>query len=121
MRISDWSSDVCSSDLCVVIHRHPENGCIIVSARWNAEEVHEDEDGDAAAPGWGKVGTFSCDVWRVLALDQQTAVKRMIAGGCSAGDADKILSDYLTSGDVFAENIVHLDAIGSASGREKVC
>src|SRR3546814_6122879 len=68
MRISDWSSDVCSSDLhaeqhdiaytqtentCVVIHRHPENGCIIVSARWNAEEVHEDADGDAAAPGRG--------------------------------------------------------------------
>src|SRR3546814_11249070 len=98
MRISDWSSDVCSSDLCVVIHRHPENGCIIVSARWNAEEVHEDEDGDAAAPGWGKVGTFSCDVWRVLALDQQTAVKRMIAGGCSAGDAAKNLSDYPPSG-----------------------
>src|SRR3546814_8021019 len=33
----------------------------------------------------------------------------MIAGGCSAGDADKILSDYLTSGDVYAVNIVHLD------------
>src|SRR3546814_5277444 len=42
-------------------------------------------------------------------LFRSTAVKRMIAGGCSAGDADKILSDYLTSGDVYAENIVHLD------------
>src|SRR3546814_4530377 len=30
------------------------------------------------------------------------------AGGCSAGDADKILSDYLTSGDVYDENIVQI-------------
>src|SRR3546814_569081 len=69
-----------TENTCVVIHRHPENGCIIVSARWNAEEVHEDEDGDAAAPGWGKVGTFSCDVWRVLALDQQTDRKSVAWG-----------------------------------------
>lgn len=98
-----------TTNTCVVVHRHPTSGRIIVSARWNPSERGEDKDGDAAAPGWEKVGTFSCDIWRVTAIDKQTAVARMIDGGCEAHRAETALDTYLASNDAYAENIVRLD------------
>jgi hypothetical protein len=97
-----------TGNTCVVAHRQPDTGRIIVSARWNDDEADEDADGDANAPGWEKIGNFSCDVWRVLALDKATAVALMRAGGCTDA-SDTVLADYLASDDCYAKNVVSVD------------
>src|SRR3546814_4772622 len=40
MRISDWSSDVCSSDLTVRFGRFWYDGANVLTHRWAAEHIH---------------------------------------------------------------------------------
>ncbi|QAY80271.1 hypothetical protein [Sphingosinicella sp. BN140058] len=90
----------------VVAHLHPTSGRIIVSECWTSDGK-EDADGDAAALGWKKIGTFSCDVWRVTAVDQATACALMTAGGNASARAT--LDAYLASDDTYAQNVLRLD------------
>src|SRR3546814_8857316 len=49
MRISDWSSDVCSSDLHVFVDRHRHELAAVVDAERQADEIRQDRR--TARPG----------------------------------------------------------------------
>src|SRR3546814_11562278 len=64
MRISDWSSDVCSSDLGVVLDRlHGEVHAAIAQGRHQAVEVIGRARGEGAPIGVdaGDIATLDCD------------------------------------------------------------
>lgn len=82
-----------TTNTCVSVHRHPKTHCILITPRWMGEEWEEDADGDAICPGWEKLGSFSCDIWRITAIDFGTAVLRMKDGGCDTPEAT--LTRYL--------------------------
>lgn len=100
-------------------------GRLMVTERWGCDEdgneLPEDENGNMIIEGWKWVGTFSCDVWAVFALDRATAIARMKDGGCD--DAEAELERYLSMAGktieaddhvghheaCYAANIVHLD------------
>lgn len=61
-----------TTNTSVTAWRHPETGAIAIVDRWFGRE--EDEvDGSTPVAGWEKVGDFSCDMWRVTAVDAQVA------------------------------------------------
>src|SRR3546814_20278777 len=95
MRISDWSSDVCSSDLRVT----PEGRF----ANWAANEMPE----RAILRLEGPLGAF------YLREDSQRPIV-MVAGGTGIAPIHAMLDELLTSGAQRAE-------IGRASGRERGC
>ena len=61
-----------TTNTSVSVWRHPDTGVLAVVPRWFGRE--EDEvDGSSPVTGWEKVGDFSCDMWRVTAVDAQVA------------------------------------------------
>src|SRR3546814_8538934 len=56
MRISDWSSDVCSSDLVVM----PELGLVLPGMVIAAGDSHSTTYGAFGVVGFGKIGRASC-------------------------------------------------------------
>src|SRR3546814_13097223 len=92
MRISDWSSDVCSSDLLIAAIPHLHGHCYVVHTRTAGvranDEFHRQVETAHPVDGLG--------AW-VAVIDQQPAA----------------------AADEFA--IRYGDQIGRASGRERVC
>src|SRR3546814_17948385 len=106
MRISDWSSDVCSSDLFV----DPDDAQVketAAAARLTAIQLHGDESPARVAAIKALTGL---DVWKAVPV--RTAAD--IAGARAyAGAADLLLFD--------ATPPKGADQIGRASCRERVC
>lgn len=61
-----------TTNTSVVVWRNPGTGALAVVQKWFGRE--EDEvDGVSPVPDWERVGDFSCDMWRVTAVDAQIA------------------------------------------------
>src|SRR3546814_20313805 len=103
MRISDWSSDVCSSDLRVDRHR----------------EVDNQPGGDAARRT--EHGLAALD-----AVQRQRALRVGERGGAAGGDegiaaaADQVGGKEVGVGSEIADDALD-EEIGRASWRERVC
>ena len=93
-----------TANTCVAVFQD-KKGRVIVTERWN-EEL-EGEDGEVHLAGWTRLGAFSCDMWRIMAFDRETAMARMEIGGST--NAGEELDAYLASGDTYAENVVIAD------------
>lgn len=100
-----------TTNTCVAVRRHPKTGMLMVTERWGTDskgnDLPEDDMGASVVRGWETVGAFSCDMWRVMALDRSSAIARMAAGGCV--DAEAALDAYLASDDCYAGNVLQLD------------
>src|SRR3546814_13896391 len=106
MRISDWSSDVCSSDLRVLadLIERADEGRVLRGNRRRA-----DGGGQRIAPG-ERVGIGERRGPRIEAVEQ-------VEGGRAQLSADKI--GYIS---IISCNINKLQRkIGRASGRKRVC
>src|SRR3546814_3784253 len=71
MRISDWSSDVCSSDLAELKRARVQPGCVLDDLRDAAEQQHLTFGPDPATHAHntlgGMIGNNSCGVHSVMA------------------------------------------------------
>lgn len=98
-----------TTNTCVAVFQHGATGAIAVTERWN-EDLQIDEHGnykdEIDIAGWRRVGTFSCDMWRVTAIDRQVAAGLIAPGKPEAGE--KELGEYLASKGSYADNIVTL-------------
>jgi len=96
-----------TTNTCVAVFQSEATGALLVTERWN-EDLQIDEKGDYAEEitleGWKRLGGFSCDVWRVTAIDREVASGLIESGNPAAGkDA---LATYLASQECYADNIV---------------
>lgn len=96
-------------------------GRLMITERWFDEDWPEDNKGQCIVEGWEYLGDFSCDVWRILAFDRETAISQMTKGGNA--NAVTELNAYLAMAGTkvepddhaghhascYAANIVHLD------------
>lgn len=100
-----------TANTSVAVHRHVKTGRLMITRRWyddaKGNEMREDERGVAIVRGWTSVGSFSCDMWRIMAFDRATAIARMEAGGRT--DAAAELDTYLNSTDAYARNVERVD------------
>src|SRR3546814_15376160 len=96
MRISDWSSDVCSSDLRAVVH--------VVHGSKSGLTLPAIDDIERLAVRYGEAAAIIVDACQLRIAPQ--AVRRYLALGCVV----------LLTGSTFAGG-----QIGSASCRERVC
>lgn len=72
-----------TTNTCVSVWRNPTSGVLAVVPRWGGDE--EDEvDGASPVKGWDRVGDFSCDVWRVTAIDLTVARRHTKEGALDA-------------------------------------
>src|SRR3546814_10826083 len=103
MRISDWSSDLCSSDLCDL------EWPLILAPTGMSRMFHPDgEQGVASA---------AADAGCGYALSTMATASIEDIGAISAGP--KVYQLYLLADD--ALNFASIDQIGRASCRERVC
>jgi len=93
-----------TTNTCVAVYQD-NNGRLIITERWN-DELESDEDEEIILAGWTRVGTFSCDMWRVMAFDKAVAIETMIRGGNENAEAE--LNTYLAGKKDYSDNIVHL-------------
>lgn len=62
------------------------------------------EDGkDVRIRGWKKVGDFSCDIWRVTAIDKSVFAK------ITGHENTESLEQYLASGKSYSNNFAHME------------
>lgn len=87
-----------TTNTSVAVWRDPATGNLAITERWFGRE--EDEvDGVTPVKGWEMVGTFGCDMWRITAMDVQTASKLT---------SPKAVEDYLACDDCYSDNVVRL-------------
>lgn len=87
-----------TTNTSVAVWRDPATGNLAITERWFSRE--EDEvDGVSPVKGWEKVGTFSCDMWRITAMDVETAGKLT---------TPQAVETYLASDDCYSDNVVRL-------------
>ena len=87
-----------TTNTSVAVWRDPATGNLAITHRWFGPEKNE-VDGVSPVPGWEKVGTFSCDMWRVTAMDIATAERHT---------SKEAVETYLSSKDPYADNIVRV-------------
>src|SRR3546814_3627372 len=98
MRISDWSSDVCSSDLASEI-RTRSYGAYEVNTSWAAieEEPAPTVFASRAAYEAAGIGPDDVDVIQLQDTDAGAEVIHMAENGfCADGDQEKLLADGAT-------------------------
>lgn len=105
----------------VAVYQSTDKASVMVIEAYLDDEWPMDDNGNPVIDGWHYIGSFSCDVWRIMAFDRATAQDLMAKGGCAAPEAE--LNRYLAmataevAGDdrqahhekSYAGNIVHLD------------
>ena len=73
-----------TTNTSVAVHRNAA-GALMVTRRWmcddDGDELPEDDNGVTIVDGWTSIGSFSCEMWRVMAMDAATAASLMAAGG----------------------------------------
>src|SRR3546814_18335040 len=105
MRISDWSSDVCSSDLVLSFDLDPALPRVL---RWNAETGKA----DVAPNQYRRLSPFEPEVRRRIAEIYEDISNHAIFDGILFHD-DALLSDF--------EDVGPAAQIGRASCRARVC
>src|SRR3546814_13887410 len=111
MRISDWSSDVCSSDLCMVAASRVGSaalrvvGAVVDLVACGGAIIGEESAGAAGAGGAGGGADCRCTGGDGVSIGEGSS--KTTGGSCGAG--------------VGAGNAFGACAIGRASGRERVC
>src|SRR3546814_15889992 len=128
MRISDWSSDVCSSDLVYLIDNFV---AVVADSWWTANTVLEEMDIRWSEAPNAKASTATESAKLKAALDGPGALPFEVKGDAAAAFAaakTKVAQDYdvphlahatMEQMSVVAEFAA--DEIGRASGRARVC
>src|SRR3546814_15100128 len=103
MRISDWSSDVCSSDLYLIVHADPAQPQAYAEAQRRLDAlVYRLRQGGASYP----------QLTQSIALDEGDFKSSFTKEEFEA--MVERAKEYIRAGDIFQE-------IGRASCRERVC
>src|SRR3546814_20773592 len=116
MRISDWSSDVCSSDLLDQAARGvaSEQGALWTSLHLDTAHVIEFRQG-----GNGRGHVDIVRIQRDRGFIRKAEIVQLYATDCHAGN-DGCIGDLETR-DQVAKLCRRVKEIGRASGRESVC
>src|SRR3546814_15757926 len=105
MRISDWSSDVCSSDLDLAFGLHTV-----------AKHYYY--------PGWQEPGpTVECMINKTAFAALPADLQRLIGACCRAAN-EAMLAEFTARNQDALDTLIRehgVDEIGRASGRERVC
>src|SRR3546814_20420743 len=81
MRISDWSSDVCSSDLCAVVSQAgPQRGFHVEAARLIALDLRNSAAGDNRRSFFDSFRVIAEHLFAVLCAAQRPKVGRIVDG-----------------------------------------
>jgi hypothetical protein len=90
-----------TTNTVVGIHISDDLRRVLVTPMWNAAADDEDEEnGNVRIPGFSFKGCVSCDVWRIMAMDETTAAA--LAGA-------EAYAAYRKTDDVYAGNIVNAE------------
>src|SRR3546814_13718081 len=112
MRISDWSSDVCSSDLGRAGHPDLADGAGLVTALLFGEELALHR----LASAEGTVRSVICIEWREPAAFVGALIQREFGASHLAGGVNRRISGFLRE-----TRYRRGKQIGRASCRERVC